>query len=356
MRVSKRNLQSIQWLAMLQVGFTYIGAIVGAGFASGQEIFQFITRYGSKSVPIIIVSVLLFILAGAKIMLIAHRIRASSYHQFNRYVFGKKAGLWINVFTLLTLLCTTGVMLAGSGALFAQQLGGFYQIGIIGTALLVYVITSRGMQAIMTVNTFVVPLMLGFTILIGIHTFLMNDATSLSFTERSSVSEWTLAPFLYVAFNLSLALAVLVPLGSTVQDPRVLVGGSIIGGIGLGILLLLSNYALLVRGPAIAQAEVPMAMIVVSLGPLVQWLFSLVILAEIFTTLVGNVFGLTRQLQTLPQFQTGPRVLIAGLLMVCYVISQFGFSTLVHHLYPLFGYLGAGTLLMIFLVRQKPAG
>ncbi|MCP1356083.1 hypothetical protein [Aneurinibacillus migulanus] len=349
-------MQSIQWLAMLQVGFTYIGTIVGAGFASGQEIFQFVTRYGSKSVPIIMVSVLLFILAGAKIMLIAHRIGASSYHQFNRYVFGRKAGLWINGFTLFTLLCTTGVMLAGSGALFAQQLGGFYQIGIIGTALLVYLITSRGMQAIMAVNTLVVPLMLGFTILIGIHTFLMNGTASFSLTEPSPVSGWALAPFLYVAFNLSLALAVLVPLGSAIRDPRVLVGGSIIGGMGLGILLLLSNYALLVHGPDIAQAEVPMAMVVVPLGPLVQWLFSLVILAEIFTTLVGNVFGLARQLQTLPQFRAEPRMLIAGLLMVCYVISQFGFSTLVHHLYPLFGYLGAGTLLMIFLVRQKPTG
>lgn len=289
-------------------------------------------------------------------MLIAHRIGASSYHQFNRYVFGRKAGLWINGFTLFTLLCTTGVMLAGSGALFAQQLGGFYQIGIIGTALLVYLITSRGMQAIMAVNTLVVPLMLGFTILIGIHTFLMNGTASFSLTEPSPVSGWALAPFLYVAFNLSLALAVLVPLGSAIQDPRVLVGGSIIGGMGLGILLLLSNYALLVHGPDIAQAEVPMAMVVVPLGPLVQWLFSLVILAEIFTTLVGNVFGLARQLQTLPQFRAEPRMLIAGLLMVCYVISQFGFSTLVHHLYPLFGYLGAGTLLMIFLVRQKPTG
>ncbi|GED12598.1 membrane protein [Aneurinibacillus migulanus] len=306
--------------------------------------------------PIIMVSVLLFILAGAKIMLIAHRIGASSYHQFNRYVFGRKAGLWINGFTLFTLLCTTGVMLAGSGALFAQQLGGFYQIGIIGTALLVYLITSRGMQAIMAVNTLVVPLMLGFTILIGIHTFLMNGTASFSLTEPSPVSGWALAPFLYVAFNLSLALAVLVPLGSAIRDPRVLVGGSIIGGMGLGILLLLSNYALLVHGPDIAQAEVPMAMVVVPLGPLVQWLFSLVILAEIFTTLVGNVFGLARQLQTLPQFRAEPRMLIAGLLMVCYVISQFGFSTLVHHLYPLFGYLGAGTLLMIFLVRQKPTG
>lgn len=338
------------------MGFTYIGTIVGAGFASGQEIFQFVTRYGSKSVLIIAVSVLLFILAGAKIMLLAHSIGASSYHQFNQYVFGSRAGFWINTFTLLTLLCTTGVMLAGSGALFAQQLGGFYQAGVIATALLVYFITSRGMHAIMTVNTLVVPLMLGFTVLIGIRTFIMNGIDFPPFNGSINAAGWALSPFLYVAFNLSLALAVLVPLGSEMQDRRVLIGGSVVGGIGLGILLLLSNYVLLVHSADALRAEVPMAMIVSLLGPFVQWMFSLIILGEIFTTLVGNVFGLTRQLQVFPSFQVDSRFIIVGLLMVCYIISQFGFSTLVHHLYPLFSYLGAGTLLMIFLTKHKPSG
>jgi uncharacterized membrane protein YkvI len=343
-----------QWKAMLQVGFTYIGTIVGAGFASGQEIFHFITRYGDKSIWVIGISMLLFSIAGAKIMLLAHTLQASSYHQFNRYVFGKKAGFWVNGFTLLSLLCTTGIMLAGSGALFAQQLGGFYQTGIIITALLVYLVTSQGMNAIMTVNTFVVPLMLGFTILIGIYTFTESEMSLPP--SIASASGWMLSPFLYVAFNLSLALAVLVPLGSEIQDRSTLIGGSIVGGIGLGILLILSNYALLVYSADVAEAEVPMAKIVASFGPIIQWVFSLIILGEIFTTLVGNVFGLARQLQTFPLFQKNKTLLLAGLLMACYMISQFGFSTLVHHLYPLFGYLGTGTLLMIFLVRKKPDG
>ncbi|MFT9848570.1 YkvI family membrane protein [Aneurinibacillus sp. REN35] len=344
--------QPTRWFAALQVGFTYIGTIVGAGFASGQEIFHFVTRYGNKSIIIILVSVLLFTLAGAQIMLLASRIQASSYHQFNEYVFGKKAGVWVNGFTLLTLLCTTGVMLAGSGALFTQQWGGFYQVGILGTALLVYLITSRGMHAIMSINMLVVPIMLGFTILIGMYTFAENGM-NLPVSPTPSPAGWTLSPFLYVAFNLSLALAVLVPLGNEVQDRRTLINGSMIGGAGLGILLLLSNYALLTYKNDIAQAEVPMAMVVASLGPFIQWMFSLVILGEIFTTLVGNVFGLTRQLQLFAPFASHPRLLIVGLLMICYLISQFGFSTLVHHLYPIFGYLGAGTMLMIFLARYK---
>jgi uncharacterized membrane protein YkvI len=341
-----------KWKAMLQIGFTYIGTIVGAGFASGQEIFQFITQYGDKSIVIIAISVALFILVGARVMLLAQHIGAASYHQFHQYVFGKTIGFWISTITLLALICITGVMLAGTGALFEQQLGGFYQLGILSTMLFVYWITSRGIGAIMTVNTFIVPLMIGFTMLIGVHTFSTNGLAMSSFSSDTA-SRWLLSPFLYVAFNLTLALAVLVPLGNAFRERDVVIGGSLIGGIGLGILLLLSNYALLIHSDKIAQAEVPMAMIVASLGPFIQWGFSIIILSEILTTLVGNVFGVTRQLQSFPIFQTDIRLLIIVLLLVCYVISQFGFSRLVHHLYPLFGYIGAGTLLMIFLTRRK---
>jgi uncharacterized membrane protein YkvI len=33
-------------LLFWQVAFTYIGAVIGAGFASGQEIMRFFTRFG----------------------------------------------------------------------------------------------------------------------------------------------------------------------------------------------------------------------------------------------------------------------------------------------------------------------
>ncbi|MED0679818.1 hypothetical protein P4S83_09815 [Aneurinibacillus thermoaerophilus] len=337
---------------MIQVGFTYIGTIVGAGFASGQEIFQFITRFGSKSTIIIAISIFLFTLAGAKVMLLAQKIEASSYHQFNHYMFGERIGNWVNGFMLVTLICITGVMLAGTGALFEQQFGRFYQIGILVTAMFVYIVTSRGIGAVMTVNSFVVPLMISFTGLIGAHTFLAENYFSDSPTV-STTPLWILSPFLYVAFNISLALVVLVPIGGEIRDRNVLIGGSIIGGAGLGLLLLLSNYTLLVHSEEVSGAEVPMAMVVSSFGPLVQWMFSAIILAEIFTTLVGNVFGVTRQLQVHSAFGKDRRFIIIGLLAICYVISQFGFSSLVHRLYPLFGYIGAGTLLMIFIMGKN---
>ncbi|BAU27131.1 putative membrane protein YkvI [Aneurinibacillus soli] len=343
----------ISYKAIMQIGFTYIGTVVGAGFASGQEIFRFVTCFGDKSYLIIAVAVLLFMIVGTKIMLLASRMQTTSYDAFNEYVFGRTAGAWINLTTLLILICITGVMLAGTAALFNQQINGLGVPGVAVTVLILYLVATRGMNAVMAINTIVVPVMLLFSVLIGIAT-LGSGRVATTFPSSAPDSDlWMLSPFLYAAFNLTLALAVLVPLGSEFEDRRTIIAGGIVGGIGLGVLLWLSDFVLAAHLPQIEGSEIPMAVIVANFGPLAQWLFSLVIFGEIFTTLAGNVFGITRQLRRLFPSSVTERTLIIGLLAICCFISQFGFSALVHHLYPLFGIVGCITLLLMFM-KKKP--
>ncbi len=278
--------------------------------------------------------------------MLSRSIHAHSFHDFNNYLFGRLVGRWVNGATFFMLICITGVMFAGVGALFQQHVEGTFQISILCTLLFVYLITSRGIKALVMVNTFVVPIMIGFSLLIGLKTFIAQDAASLP--ALPSASGWMLAPLLYVSFNMTLALAVLTPLGSEADDKRAIIGGGIIGGMGLGILLFLANYALTVHWGSINNVEIPMAAIVSHFHPVIYWLFNLVILGEILTTLTGNIFGLTRQLEQLFPEVNGRGVIVL-LLVICYAISQFGFSTLIHHLYPLFGFLSALTFIMIFI-------
>lgn len=49
----------------ISLGFIYIGTLIGAGFASGQEIMSFFTIYGKGGLlGIIVVSVFFFILGA----------------------------------------------------------------------------------------------------------------------------------------------------------------------------------------------------------------------------------------------------------------------------------------------------
>ncbi|WP_313778443.1 hypothetical protein [Paenibacillus larvae] len=112
----KRHIQ------VLQIAFTYVGTVVGAGFASGQEILQFFTRYGAVATGTILLSTILFIGVGIKLMLLSREVRAKSYEDMIRYLFGAKAGKWVALFSLLVLLGVSIVMLAGGGLCLKNSL------------------------------------------------------------------------------------------------------------------------------------------------------------------------------------------------------------------------------------------
>ncbi len=155
-----------RWGSILQVSFTYVGTVVGAGFATGQEILQFFTRYGWMATLTIGIASVLFVWLGIKLMLLANVAGAKSYEDLNKLLFGERIGSLISLFTLISLFGVSTVMLAGAGSVFSEHLNLPYQAGLAVTLLLSYVLLIKGMNAIMTVNSIVVPLMMIFSCIV----------------------------------------------------------------------------------------------------------------------------------------------------------------------------------------------
>lgn len=340
-----------QWALSIQVAFTFIGTVVGAGFASGREVMQFFTRFGWWGPYLIIVSTAFFVWIGAKVMLLSAKLGAKSYEDLNKHLFGDKGGRWVSNLMLVVLLGVNAVMLAGAGSVFSEHLNLTYQTGLLVTMFACFLLLRKGMKAIMTVNTFVVPVMMGFTLFLMFET-LREPNSGHWLRATSELSPWAawLSPFLYAAFNLSMSQAVLVPLGSAIGDSRVLRRGAWIGGIGIGILLLAGHLALSARMPGILQFDIPMGGIARELGAWMHWIYVFLIFMEIFSTLVADIYGLTLQLQE--RTRVSPGMLTAALLLICFLAGQFGFGPLLSTLYPMFGLLSLGWLFLI--TRDKP--
>ncbi|NEW08656.1 hypothetical protein GK047_21915 [Paenibacillus sp. SYP-B3998] len=331
---------------IVRVAFTYIGTVVGAGFASGQEILQFFTRYGWMATLTIALSCLLFVWIGIKLMLMAHDLKATSYEDLNKALFGKKMGNWISLFMMIVLFGITTVMLAGGGTVFEEQLHLNYQTGLLVTLLLAYLVLARGIGAIMTVNSIIVPIMLLFSSVIVIYTWHLPGAGNwLRITTDYSIGKIWFAPFLYTAFNLAMAQAVLVPVGASIQNRADLYWGGLLGGAGIGLLLLSAHYALSAQMPGIAQYEIPMGNIITRLGSVPQFTYLIVIYGEIFTTFIANAYGLSVQLQQRSKLH--PKVLLINILGLSYVVSLIGFKVLLSALYPLFGVVSIAWLVLM---------
>lgn len=339
------------WKAF-QIGCTYIGTIVGAGFATGQEILTFFTKFGRFGTVAIAIAALLFIWIGTKTMLLAHERQSVSYEDLNRHLFGDRIGSLFSLLMLVVLFCTTSVMLAGAGSLFYEQFGFPYQAGLLITAALVLVVLTRGMQAILAVNAIVVPLMAVFSVtLVWFNAASPTSVNWISLGTDESLLRTLASPLLYVAFNLTLAQAVLVPVGAQIEDRRAIVWGGWFGGLGVGAMLLAGHFVLAANMPGIAEYEIPMGGLVGPLGRVIGLIFLFVIFFEIFTTLIADVYGLSLQLGQHVRLKGIPLLIV--ILLCCYAMSQIGFSTLLSFLYPIFGMLGLGWLVLMMVKAEQ---
>ncbi|TRZ38893.1 hypothetical protein CEQ21_26370 [Niallia circulans] len=341
-----------KWSGAFQLAAVYVGTVVGAGFATGKEIVEFFSQFGLLGFFGILASGLIFSSLGSKLMRISVKIKAKSYQEFTIFLFGRVAGSLVNILMLIMLIGVCAVMLSGAGAVFEEQLGLSKAFGVIFTIVLSLIVMLVGMKGLFAVNTFVVPIMITFsfilfTLSIQLPGFLdrMDDLPIFSWNGITS-------PFSYTALNLSLAIAVLVPAASEIGDDQTVKWGGIIGGIALMFILLSSHFTLIMLDNVDSYA-IPMASIMRELAPNLSWIYIIVIYGEIFTSVIGNVYGLERQMS---QYLRIPSILIIAVIFaVSYSISFIHYGTLLSILYPLFGYISLVFLLLLWLkpIPQK---
>lgn len=347
-------MQGSQLRLALQICATYIGTVIGAGFASGQEIVQFFTMFGSKGLIGIILTGLLFCWLGVKILLMSHRIGAQSYQDLICHICGYSLGSVFNVFVALFLLGGLCVMLAGTGSICAFYLNLPYNLGVLITVLLSVFIVLYGIRGIMAVNSIVVPLLISVTCVVSIFSLVYHGisvnllkipASPFAFTPY-----WLLSPLLYVAYNMTLALTLLVPMGGSIKDLRALIWGGLLGGAGLGFVSLLLVIVTLAHYPATTLEEIPMLFITKAQGLHTTAPYIIVLWAEMLTTAVASLYGFAQ----VAQHWTGIRfpIVVLGSVIIAFMGSQWGFSHLIGTLYPLFGYLSLLFMAILAVTRK----
>ncbi|WP_409291980.1 hypothetical protein [Peribacillus sp. SCS-37] len=342
----------VSWPGAIQVGAVYIGTIVGAGFATGREIVEFFTRYGFLGLLGIGAAGFLFVAGGTKLMLLARRTGAKSYEEFNIYIFGSKIGSFLNFLFFIMLLGVTSVMFSGAGAVFQEQLGIPKPIGVILTMGLALIILLRGLKGLFLVNTVIVPIMIIFSVLMCIYSVKGGRVTESLYHIPEIKSYWAAAasPFLYTAFNLALSQAVLVPVAHEIKEEGTIKAGAVLGGLFLS-LILLSSHLSLISLPDISQYEIPTAAVMKQFAIQFYWIYVLVVYGEIFTSIIGNIYGIERQLHNwlkIPSFTIYILLFIAA-----YTLSLINYGSLLSYLYPLFGKISAVFLFLLWLKGRK---
>lgn len=328
---------------------TYVGTVIGAGFASGQEIWTFFARFGPAGLIGLALAGTLFAVIGTRALTLGAGNRpGDTYYQILQHLFGPLAPCF-DLILLVFLVVLSGVMLAGAGAL--SELAGWpFWLGVLGTALLSLVVVGADVPGLIVLNKLIVPFLVLIVSGVALAT-LTQRPTAIPPAPRSG---WLPASLLYVSYNTVLSLPVLIALGASEPDPGIRRAGGLLGAAGLtllGTLILIS----LRRNPYTARAaEMPMAAVAFRLGRPAVLVYSVILWAELFTTLVADAYGAAVRLS---QLWGGARTSWAGAVMASGILlSRLGFANLVRTAYPAFGLICLVILArLLWPARPRPA-
>jgi len=346
-------LSQYKQISSLKVAAIYMGAIIGAGFASGQEIMQFIMVHGRDGIKEIILITFLFSYLGMMILYLSEKLKTDNYLILINYLIGNKIAKLLDIISLLMLAGGLSVMLSGGGAVFSEHFNVAAWLGILIIVLINCLVLLCGMQGFVWINAVLVPLKIASILFISI---LLINAQNNS-AEINIISgpigninrNWFVSGLLYVSYNMILVIAVLSTIGKNIDKKRAIIGG-MLGGLGLGITAGVMFWAGLTVYPEIIKYKVPMLYMAGLLGSGVKAIMGILIWMAILTTTVANAHGFAARLA---ETNSNMYKLIGiGITMLAIPLARFDFDKLVGIIYPVFGY--AGLLLIVILIFGLP--
>lgn len=346
-------------LSVFTVAATYVGTVVGAGFATGQEILTFFTHFGLPGIYGVLLATVLLGVLGSQILRLGYRLRAESHVVIVQEVTGPTLGRVVDWVITFFLFGGAAIMMAGSGAVFAEHWHLNRFLGTLVMAVLAGGTVGLGLRGVVASISAVAPILIVMVLVVSTGSIFVNGISpsdlAWSRPEEAATTFWPVSALLYVSYNLLISIAVLGPLGREADNERVLHYGGLIGGFALGLGALFINLAVLAGLPNSAAYEVPMLHLARQFPPWLQTSYSLVLWAEVYTTAVASLFGLAVRL-TKPE---SPRYgqLVIGASVLALIASQFGFSQLVGFLFPAVGWIGllvVGGLLLRLMGARTP--
>jgi len=347
--------EAIKYRLMLIMG--YLGAVIGAGFASGQEIVQFFVTYGTSGAKGVLLATVLFGLCGGLLLYKAHEQKASNYQDMLKNLLGHRLGLVVDFLLAIFLFLGISTMLSASGAVFYEHLYLPKNLGIFLAYILIAGLLVTGKKGLILSYNILVPIKITLLLIISGYAAFFIDAKqpnvyALAFNVEDGWS-WLISSILYVSYNFALAMVVLTEYQS-VTNRRNGVLGAAWGGLLLGGLVIINYFSLCKFLPDVMHYQVPMLYVAGHINLTAKYLYTMVLWLGIITTAIANAYGFAQRFSNF----TGLSYKICLVLSITLALplSLQSFSSLVARIYPLFGILGVTIIAALLYKTVKDIG
>lgn len=340
----------------IQIAGTFVSLVVGAGFASGQEIMQYFTSFGIISVFGCLVAMLIFSILGMKLAQIGSDLQTTSHKEGIQFIGGRFIGPVLDQLISFVLFGIAIVMFAGAGSTLYQMFRLEASFGSLLMALLVIVTLMLNAESIIKMLAAIMPYLLGIIFILLIYSlftmdYSISELDTIAKNQPSATSHWLSGAVLYVSYNIAAGAAMLIVMGGTTKNRKIARRGGALGGIILGLLILLINIALFTKMDIVAGVEMPTLELAKQIHPAVGIMMSIVLLAMIYSTAVGTLYMVA--IRVVKPEHLSYRIIVNVLCVVGFAISLVGFKVLIGTLYVIMGYLGIALLIAILFTSIR---
>lgn len=343
----------------IRLMFTFAGCFLGAGYVSGQELWQFFGSFGK--IGLVGMAIAAVLLSSFGIVLTRY-VQLTGISDMDKVVIKKDIKALRFIFVLLEVFFLFGVfviMTAGVGAMLEQVFGINPLVGSAVFAVLVGLVAVFGMSGMVTAFSVTVPLLVIMSAVIFAVSGVKNGFSSIDFSvstnENPLLQNWLVSAVVFVSYNLFASIGILTPIGKEVKTKRTLYAG-IIGGGALLLLIAFGIMLTMAMNPDSVTAQLPMLAAAQSISPVFTFIFALLLFGGMFGTSVSSVFAIDEFVKA--RYNVGRKVsviIIFVISILAFVDSIFGFDKLIGVVYPVCGYLGVAALVLIVVnfVRVK---
>ena len=325
--------------------FVIIGTIIGAGFASGQEIYSFFNVYQENGILGILISSLLIGISIYIILKKSSKLKVNSYNELlEKSAISNNIKIILKFIINLFLLISFYIMVAGFGAYFKQE----FNVPNILTAIIIliicYITFMKNIEGIAKVNTIIIPVLIIIVIGLGVKCNIISTISNASMANMQASGNWLISSIEYASYNTILLVPILLSLKNYAEknEKKISIITTIIF-FSLSIII----YFIMFNIEGLENVEIPLVYIANQFGSIYSIIYSIVVVSAIYTTMISAGYGF---LNNCTKTKKNYKLLAIIICISAIFISNFSFAKLVNLTYPVFGLLGL--IQLWFIVRK----
>ncbi|MCD7855678.1 MAG: hypothetical protein LUG66_08720 [Clostridiales bacterium] len=319
----------------LKCGFVYAGAVIGAGFASGKELWQFFGRFGSAGIAGLLFSFLLYFFLGLTVF------KAVSEEEKKTPSYIKSVINALNSAFMFALLVS---MTAAAGSLISLIFGLPPGLGSLLFIFIIYVCSLGGKSAFVGINSLLTPVMTAFGVFLGLY--ICPLGTVLPKIYIPNIPKSLFSALIYVSYNILTLYAVMHPLKNKLKAPTSRFTAALTGSLIMFILGFCLFPPIVIYCNISEKSPLPLLSVIKCLKlDFLSLICSALLFSAVFTTAIGNFFGLAES----PSVKI-PKNMI---LLSAFFFSLMGFSQIISIIYPIFGILGLLNIAILLYNRYN---